>query len=408
MRKKSYDVTPEMVSKLEDGLSFSNFTEMSRYLGVLDKHGNALGGNSKKQFLAELNRYVEYQMDSVNKSYTIVKVRPENEVLPPRSTGGNNKFSLMIQNMIAYHLLKQPNGAEGSIEYFWNSYDLFQACGITSKQFYRWSQYYCDDEQREDAITFRYNAKSVISRYVSTALKAMARNKEIILKEEPIIFVKRGNAKLAANTINNDADQAVAQLVEDIKYVTHHVPTKEEYAIYLKMQTRVIQEFEFSSGRTCHSEQDIILSGKSKEYYERLTEEFQKIFPYDEARPMYHIITEPTTLVRAMKRIKDVSCVQEFNNLNREMCENLPTLSSVRRGRAEQIENPDYDSDHPDDQPKFLYEYHLLPDDVMQLFIDNMIRIGRTIESESDIPSSGLRTSVYELQTDFDINIFQK
>ena len=56
MRKKSYDVTPEMVSKLEDGLSFSNFTELSRYLGVLDKHGNALGGNSKKQFLAELNR----------------------------------------------------------------------------------------------------------------------------------------------------------------------------------------------------------------------------------------------------------------------------------------------------------------------------------------------------------------
>ena len=102
MRKKSYDVTPEMVSKLEDGLSFSNFTEMSRYLGVLDKHGNALGGNSKKQFLAELNRYVEYQMDSGNKSYTIVKVRPEDEVLPPRPTGGNNKFSLMIQNMIAY------------------------------------------------------------------------------------------------------------------------------------------------------------------------------------------------------------------------------------------------------------------------------------------------------------------
>ena len=83
-------------------------------------------------------------------------------------------------------------------------------------------------------------------------------------------------------------------------------------------------------------------------------------------------------------------------------------LSSVRRGRAEQIENPDYDSDHPDDQPKFLYEYHPLPDEVMQLFIDNMIRIGRTIESESGIPSSGLRTTVYELQTEFDINVFKK
>lgn len=407
MRKKSYDVTPEMVSKLEDGLSFSNFTELSRYLGVLDKHGNALGGNSKKQFLAELNRYVEYQMDSGNKSYTIVKVRPEDEVLPPRPTGGNNKFSLMIQNMIAYHLLKQPNNGDSSIEYFWNPYDLFQACGMIGKQFYRWSEYYCSEELREDAITFRYNAKAVIGRYTGTALKAMARNKEIILKEEPIIFLKRGNTKLAHN-IDNDTDQDVAQLVEDVKYVTHHVPTKEEYAIYLKMQTRVIQEFEFSSGRTCHSEQDIILCGKSKEYYERLTEEFQKIFPYDEARSMYHIITEPTTLVRALRRIKDVSCVQEFNNLNREMCENLPTLSSVRRGRAEQIENPDYDSDHPDDQPKFLYEYHPLPDEVMQLFIDNMIRIGRTIESESGIPSSGLRTTVYELQTEFDINVFKK
>lgn len=44
----------------------------------------------------------------------------------------------------------------------------------------------------------------------------------------------------------------------------------------------------------------------------------------------------------------------------------------------------------------------------MQLFIDNMIRIGRTIESESGIPSSGLRTTVYELQTEFDINVFKK
>lgn len=50
MRAKSYDVTPEMVSKLEDGLSFSNFTELSKYLGVLDRHGKSLGGNSKSSF----------------------------------------------------------------------------------------------------------------------------------------------------------------------------------------------------------------------------------------------------------------------------------------------------------------------------------------------------------------------
>ena len=133
-----------------------------------------------------------------------------------------------------------------------------------------------------------------------------------------------------------------------------------------------------------------------------MNEEFQKIFPYDEARPMYHIITEPTSLLRAMKRIQDVSCVQEFKNINQAMCENLPKLSSIKRGRSVQVDNPDYDSDNPDNgQSQYIYECPQLTDDAIQLFIDYMIRTRIPIDDESEIPSSGLRTPIYELHNNF-------
>lgn len=400
MRAKSYDVTPEMVSKLEDGLSFSNFTELSKYLGVLDRHGKSLGGNSKKQFLAELNRYVEYQIDDKNRSYTIIKIRPKNEILPPRATGGNNKFSLQVQNMIAYHLLKGKYNKD-KIEYFWSSYDLFQACGMTSKQFYRWSQYYCEKELRSDAITFRYNTKSVLDGYVKSALNAMQRNKEIVFRKEPFVLIKK------LKTIYRDENGRAVYcdgepVMVDAGVVEYKAPSEDQIAIYMKMQNRVIQEFKTASGKTCHSEQEIFLSNQSDAYYERMNEEFQKIFPYDEARPMYHIITEPTSLLRAMKRIQDVSCVQEFKNINQAMCENLPKLSSVKRGRSVQVDNPDYDSNNPDNgQSQYIYECPQLTDDAIQLFIDYMIRTRISIDDESEIPSSGLRTPIYELHNNF-------
>ena len=60
MRKK-YDVTEDMLKKLHEGQEFKNFTELSTYLGVLDDNGKPLTSDSRKQFMEELDRFVEYR-----------------------------------------------------------------------------------------------------------------------------------------------------------------------------------------------------------------------------------------------------------------------------------------------------------------------------------------------------------
>ena len=109
MEQNNYNVTQDMVNKLSDGQKFSNFLELSTYLNILNKNRKPLGGNSKKHFLEDLNRFVEFKKEG--KRFIIVKIRSDNEVLPPLPTRNKGKFSLRLQNQIAYHLLKECDGS---------------------------------------------------------------------------------------------------------------------------------------------------------------------------------------------------------------------------------------------------------------------------------------------------------
>lgn len=370
MKKKSYDVTKEMVEKLEDGLAFSNFTELSRYLGALDKKGKALGGNSKIQFLAELERYVELKKDGT--SYTIVRVRPEDEILPPRSTGGNIRYSLMLQNMLAYHILHE-NKYSSCIELFWNPVDMLRSCGLVNERFYKWSEFYCPEDKRDDAIAFRYNTKEAMEGYLETALNAMARNKELICEDRKIVFV---NDKPPVVGVFTDECGETRKIYGEPE--KPHIPSKDDYATYLRMVTETVKEFETKDGRMCTSEQDVFLSGHSKAYYKKLNSLIKKYLGYDRAVPMYHIITEPTSLRRAMKRIERIVAKEEVGKINQTMCERIPKLKSVRRGKAVLEPNPEHKEG--DNKKSSTYVYHRLSDEDMNLFVNNMIRISNSMD----------------------------
>ena len=382
MEQNNYNVTQNMVNKLSDGQKFSNFLELSTYLNILNKSGKPLGGNSKKHFLEELNRFVEFKKEG--KRFVIVKIRPDNEVLPPLPTRNKGKFSLRLQNQIAYHLLKECDGSSW-MEFFWTPTAILRACGMTNKNFYQYPEdlhgedtFWAEivgtplesiareqmDEFREnlaaDAETFQQCTKSTMVGYIESALKSMAKNKEIFFEDCPAVF------------INHDPEE-------------YHIPSEDQKAIYMKMYTNVLHEFYTSSGRVCQSEQDVFLTGRLHEFYEELDNRFKEIFTYDLARPMYHITIEPNSLKRSAARTEYKLQQQSFHEMNDAMCENIPTLSTVRRGRAVLEENPEYYNDAS--QPPFRFVHRQLSDEVLQLFIDGMIRV----PANSGIPRAGFK-----------------
>ena len=369
MRAKKYDVTQEMVDKLKEGQIFKNFTDLSNYLGVLNSKGKPLGGKSRDYFLQELNRYVELQKADNCYAITVARIRPEDEILPPRPEGGNNKYSATLQNMLAYHLLENCK-EEAAIELFWSSSDILSSCGMVNHQFSSWPVS-CDKKIRSDALAFKYNSKAAMLEYIDTAFHAMEKNGELVY-EKRLVFIKIEKDDLG------------------FEERTYYFPTKEEMAIYLKMKTQIISDFMTVTGKPCETEQDIFLSGQSDSYYSALNNEFSNRFPYSMALKLNYIVTEPSSLQRTIKRTENVVYPQEFIKMNQLMCENLPHRTSVSRGRKITVPNPAYKPENPifKDQPKYLYKNKVLSDDDMAFFIDKMIRVTKDVKENQDIPKA--------------------
>lgn len=375
MNKRKYCVTLEIVNKLKEGQTFKSNVDLIKHLGMVNDKGKPLSGNSRDQFLEDLNRYVEFKKEDTGYAITVSRIRPADEILPMKQTGGNNKYSLMLQNLIAFQLLRMCDGRNG-VELFWSPYNLLFSCGMTNKSFVTYDydlkkkhqdneKNYTEDQKKEnkkleaDAKAFKYNAKSVMKKYAGVALKSMTRNGEIIAKEEPVVFI-----------YNNPRNV--------------RVPTKEEAIIYMRMKNRIITSYYTSSGMKCVSEQDIFMSGHSEEYYKELSEQTYEIFGCDSAYPMYHIIAEPDSLQRAAKRIEKTTQAQEFLNLNNAMCENLPQLVSVRRGKSIKVPNPKYEPDS--NESKYIFEYQMLSDEITQQFVNQTIRTNINVRNDRDIP----------------------
>ena len=81
---KIYNITQDMADKLHEGQVFKNFRALSEYLNILDKNGCAVCGSSKRQVMAELNRYVVLEKEKGSFCYTVKKIRPKTEILSPR------------------------------------------------------------------------------------------------------------------------------------------------------------------------------------------------------------------------------------------------------------------------------------------------------------------------------------
>ena len=258
MRKK-YDVTEDMLQKLHEGQAFKNFTELSTYLGVLDDNGKPLTSDSRKQFMAELDRFVEYRHEPHKQKITIERIRTSREIKPPRPTSGRaGVYSPLIQKLLAFQILRTLD------EWNYNSAtlvceedDIFLACGMINKNF----AYYGKHKLKEDAPNqFRSLCRSKFREWTCGALNTMQRNKELSWSMEPYKVV----GKLP--------DRKISALLKSEKDTFHQL----EEEAFLSMEK--------NDGSRYESRQEMFSAGKSKDYYDALNALVEEEFATPEQR----------------------------------------------------------------------------------------------------------------------------
>lgn len=323
MVTKKYNVTDELISSLYEGQSFKNFKEMCVNLNVLDKHSLPLNGNSKKQFLSELERFVE--IEKVGKTITIKHIRSKDEILPALPAGGNVKYSLTIQQALVCHfwymwkfwseLYKDEGGCNG-FEILWCKRDIMYSCRLFNEHFSSYGKYGADMTKEEikdkgNADAFRRMIYPKYCSYVDSALNTMHRNREIIL-EKRTCFIKYNG---------EDKEKTIIPLTPDQKIT------------YLRLYDETLRSYRKTDCGVITSLKDIYAAGKAVDFYgtlkEKLVDELGTDATYVE--DVYDITIEPGALDRAMIRLGRPETYDEwlFLELNNKICNGLLTMKSI-------------------------------------------------------------------------------
>lgn len=335
MTVKTYDVTEEMLQQLYEGQVFKSFRELCSQWNLLDNKGKPIGGNSKKQFMAELNRFV--QIEKEGQKLIVKHIRTKDEILPERSEGGNVKYSKLIQQVLVYHfwymwkkwdeLYKGYGGCLG-FQILWCKKDLMYSCRVFNKHFSGYGKI-GDMEEEEKANSgyadaFRRIVIPKFTGYIEAALKAMSKNKEIIL-DKRTCFIEYGKA---------DNGKVIIPL------------SAEEKIEYMKVLDETFRSYRKADGGDITSLRAIFTSGRASDFYgtlhEKLKEKFGKEHVYVE--DVYDITVEPGALERAMRRLGKPETYSDelFMELNGKICEGLLSMKTIEKEQLTATRLRDY------------------------------------------------------------------
>lgn len=314
---KTYDVTPDMLAKLSEGQTFKNFPELARELGVLDKHGKPIAGDSRPSFLGELERFVVLKKDG--RQITVERILPEDEILPPRPTGGNRKFVDLIQRLLVYHFnaLCQAQPCDG-IKLLWEKKDIWETCGMVSRDYRWWGKNASTEDDEIIADAFRKLVGTVkLKAWLDSALYGLKKN-DALDYEEKRAFIDY-----------NDGIATITPL------------TDEQNMTYMRLKAEVLKEYTLSDGRTPATERDLWQTGRMRDFYRKLNPKLEKEFAkeqrYSTIQKVYKIIVEPKTMELFTKRFgkidpEDVElAVQMMAKLNTVVCDGLLSSTALDR-----------------------------------------------------------------------------
>lgn len=314
---KTYDVTPDMLAKLSEGRTFKNFPELARELGVLDKHGKPIAGDSRPSFLGELERFVV--LKKVGRQIIVERILPEDEILPPRPTGGNRKFIDLIQRLLVYHFnaLCQSQPCDG-IKVLWEKKDIWETCGMVSRDYRWWGKNASTEEDEAIADAFRKLVGSVkLKAWLDSALYSLKKN-DALDYEEKRAFI--------------DYNNGVATIT---------LLTDEQNLTYMRLKAETLKGYTLSDRKTPATERDLWQTGRMRDFYRKLNPKLRKAFAKDQRystiQKVYKIVVEPKTMELFAKRFGKIDpadvelAVQMMAKLNTVVCDGLLSSTALDR-----------------------------------------------------------------------------
>lgn len=367
--KKKHDFTDEMLSMLHEGDTFKSFAELSRKFDVFDENGKPLSGTAKKRFLQEMDRWVEFSKDG--QKITIVKIRSEREVKPQVPTKRKQKYSPLIQNILAFQLLRYCEKHRfGSVEFICNGDRLYEACGFINKNFSFYGKVGKSAAYKSVVDQFRRISRSKFKEYLETALNAMQKNGELSWKYEPWL-VKGPKQNRKYYPLLSSEKEWFYQIEKDTVHSMHrhHGPaykTKQEVfaakgKLFFDEVNKKVRE-EYSTKEEIEKDVDVRI--------ERLYQ--IRLAPKNIKRLSIHDMQ-----ARSGSMYPDYDRLVEFTDLNRMICEYIKTSPKMKGNQTVAQPNPKRkipENDLWGGENKMVPEFYFFKNRLKQEEIDELVK----------------------------------
>ena len=270
-----------------------------------------VGGNQKTSQLKEFSRFFDFEYDKDIKRYVIKEIY--SSPLPQRfKSPANTKYADHIKVLLLSYLLKHKNANPGGAVYI--SYQrLYKALGIVNQQYI--------EMQRPEK-------KKVLKESIRQDLEGKEYN--IINLEDKTLSYYINNFYYRCGSKFSSIINTVLDTLENQNYITH----SKSYGLYkaelnedneiinityenstdietedlLDVEREIMDEFGFKN------DQDIWYGGKTEEYWERVLEEAQTLYP--EIHKLYRchkIIGTKNNLLKALSRTEETDEMHELN-----------------------------------------------------------------------------------------------
>ena len=302
---------------------------------------NKYSGNSKIKHLKELSRYFDFYYDKDIKRYVIREIYTI--PLPPLSAA-NVLYANHIKAILLTYLAEHADPKEGAI--YISSQYLYQTLGMINHQYIEMKDISRKGELRElvrkeleeknknniffniEDKTINYYIKNFYDRCRGKFSSIIDSNLKSLDKQNYLTYCKSYN-KYEKIFDNNDKDTGKS------KYVGHSsdIETKD----FLTIERHIMDEFGFKT------EQDIWFKGRTEEYWQRVNEEIQILYP--EISHVYRCHKIICSKENAIKALSKEQITKEKYELNKKILAYID--KQAENNVTKSIEkNPDNEENH--------------------------------------------------------------
>lgn len=319
--EKFFDYDKKLYDAIHSKLKKKNYT-YKELCDLLEQ--SPVTGNQKKRHIKELERYMDLEYNKNTKKYKIKEKRAA--PLPPYPTEPSNTiYAKHVKTLLLNYLLRHQEESPGVI--YISSEKLYRALGMVNSKYINFKK---DNKKKlKDELI----AELVINKdYPMESLK------EETIKYYIDDFYSRSGSKMST-LLRNALDT-----LQNQNYLTHYrayrIYWNNDYPTYstdfeieflMEIEREVMDEFGFKN------EKDIWYGGKTHQYWDRVLELTQDVYP--EVRGVYRchkIIGSKKNIQKALTREEET---KEMHELNKKI---LDFVNNQAEKNLSKSENWDY------------------------------------------------------------------